>query len=1057
MQETKDNSDPTSKRQTALTWADELQESHRQRLSRRSSRESLAIRPVSRTASVDPSLVLPTQFRTHSFDIDESRALEFSKNVPSKRKEPSDIASLEWHRIAIDEFYRRLATSEKQGLSQEQVTHRLKEYGRNQISPPPLQWLQKTLRYLFGGFGSILLTAYPPAVANLALAIIIAIVWAVQAFFAFYQELMASITSLLPDECIVLRDGQQKNVAGPEIILGDIIYIKSGNKLAADVRFISLTADAQFDCSMLTGETLPLRGTLHSTDDNYLETACIGLAGTHCTSGSGLAVVVATGDSSVFGRLAKETSRPKPGLTNLEKEIYYFVAAIVSVMTTMVVVVVIVWATWLRKDHADWMDVPVLIVDCVSVAVAFIPEGLPIANKVLCKSLKTVETLGSVSTICSDKTGTLTKNQMKVTDCMVGQASFSAAQATELMPSFKDNVDTVPPTAALLGVAVVGAMCNAGEFDAAATHLPLEDRAIFGDATDQAVLRFAEGLIPVSETRSSWKVLHKIPFNSKNKFMVHAVQSSYSALKQIDDGSPTVQTILMIKGAPDILLPRCTKCKSEHGTSVNLTEGLRSQIEETKDVWSQQAKRVILLARRSFDSSNSAISTSLFDEEVLRQVETDLESVGLVALIDPPRDDIPEVVRVLRRAGVKVHMVTGDFRLTAQAIAAQCGIITQLDDKVDNIFTLARPCSPPMPIVGGGPDTDKFSTKYLSTRSLVLSGSEMMVLTDKQWDELCKYDEIVFARTTPEQKLRIVRELQARGETVGMTGDGVNDAPSLKRSDVGITMSSGSDIAIEAADMVLLESFSAIVEAVKYGRVVFDNLKKTICYLLPAGSFSEFWPIMTSALFGLPQILSSFLMIVICCFTDCAAATAIAYEKPEADVLLLRPRNPKRDHLVNWKLILQSYGFIGMLETRQGLNFSDLWFGFGTVPSDMTQDQFSAILNTASSVYFVNLVVMQWFNLMAVRTRRLSIVSQPPFFRHSTQNLYLLPAIAFAVVIAIFFMYIHKFQSVLGTSPVPVEYWFLPMSFGMGILLLDEGRKLMVRRKPKRLVARFAW
>lgn len=243
-------------------------------------------------------------------------------------------------------------------------------------------------------------------------------------------------------------------------------------------------------------------------------------------------------------------------------------------------------------------------------------------------------------------------------------------------------------------------------------------------------------------------------------------------------------------------------------------------------------------------------------------------------------------------------------------------------------------------------------------------------MNDVQWKQLCKYDEIVFARTTPEQKLRIVREFQSCDEIVGMTGDGVNDAPSLKAADIGIALGSGSDIAIEASDMVLLDSFSAVVNAVEHGRTVFDNLKKTICYLLPAGSFSEFWPVITNVLFGLPQILSSFLMIIICCFTDCAAATALAYEKPEADVLLRKPRRPKKDHLVDWKLILQAYGFLGVLETvlsftmsywylqRKGIPFSSLWFGFGALPASVDQDYYTARLNEASSIYFINLVVM---------------------------------------------------------------------------------------------------
>lgn len=266
----------------------------------------------------------------------------------------------------------------------------------------------------------------PPALANLALAIVLLAVFFIQAVFNAWQDwsssrVMASITAMLPESCLVLRNGAPTTVDAPGIVPGDVVHIKAGNKLPADVRFVEVTSDASFDRSILTGESAPSNGTVDSTDDNYLETHCIGLQGTHCVSGHALGVVVATGDSTVFGKIAKLSSEPKTGLTTMEKEILRFVALIVAIMLTMIVVVIIVWAAWLRKDHPNFINVSTLIIDCVSVAIAFIPEGLPIAltasltitanlmskNKILCKSLKTVETLGAVSVICSDKTGTL--------------------------------------------------------------------------------------------------------------------------------------------------------------------------------------------------------------------------------------------------------------------------------------------------------------------------------------------------------------------------------------------------------------------------------------------------------------------------------------------------------------------------------------------------------------------------------------------------------------------------------------------------------------------------
>jgi sodium/potassium-transporting ATPase subunit alpha len=297
-----------------------------------------------------------------SFGIDEAQAKkldDLDKNSSKQLGVEANFAELDWHTLPVDEVYQRLSTSAR-GLSEEQAVRKLKEYGRNEFSHPKSRWFRKTVMYLFGGFGSILFIASilvfvswkplgePPVIANLALGIVLAIVWVIQALFSFYQDwstsrVMASITNMLPDDCAVIRDGVQQHIRSTELVPGDILNIRTGDKLPADVRLVEVSSDVKFDRAILTGESFPVRGTVESTAENFLETGCIGMAGTHCVMGTAIGVVLFTGDSSVFGRLALLTSRPKGGLTNLEKEIYYFVIVIVGIMLTMIVLVVIVW------------------------------------------------------------------------------------------------------------------------------------------------------------------------------------------------------------------------------------------------------------------------------------------------------------------------------------------------------------------------------------------------------------------------------------------------------------------------------------------------------------------------------------------------------------------------------------------------------------------------------------------------------------------------------------------------------------------------------------------
>lgn len=1050
--------------------------------------------PVRRVASVDHRTRIPIEYRTVSIQIDESRV-----KAEERKGTVKELGDLDWHTLAAEEVVQRLSSSPNVGLDDAQVQRKMKEHGPNQISPPPKNLFKKIVKYVLGGFGPILLVASiicfiawkplgkPPAPSNLALAVVLLIVLVLNAVFNFWQDfstskILDSITGMLPSDVTVIRNGSVSRIAASQIVPGDIVELSLGQKVPADTRLLSVASDLKFDRSILTGESDAIDGKVDQTSENFLETKNIAMQGTMVLSGSGTGIIVQTGDNTVFGRIAKKAGQSKSGMTTLEHEIYRFVLVIASLAFAFATLIVILWAAWIRKDYPGFITVPQLLINVVSVAVAFIPEGLPptvtlslmkIASslqkeKVLCKSLSVVETLGSVNVLCTDKTGTLTQNVMSVASVYLFGEEFTPLQARDRLAARNGG------PVGVRALQILASVCNAAKFTAPSQgDDPMAPRGIQGDATDAGILRFADFAASAETARSGFKEVFTQGFSSSTKYMIKVCTHAENAISMRDREAmpiPEGQLLMMVKGAPDVLLKRCsTIFDVENESTLPLDAENLARITAVQEAWAAKGQRVLLLARRTLVAPTDDEDAS----DYFQRNNRDLEFVGLVGLLDPPKEGVLDCIRTCRGAGVRVFMVTGDYRITAAAIAEKVGIVTSANrvhglknirDAVE--FNDAK--DEKETVNSGSQDGRDPHISMRTSHALVLEGNDLLLMNDPHWDVACSYEEVVFARTTPDQKLRIVKELQKRGMTTGMTGDGVNDSPSLKQADIGIAIGGGSDVAIEAADLVLLDSFSSITVAIQRGRLVFDNLQKSILYLLPAGSFSELIPVLLNSIFGLPQILSNLQMIIICVATDVAPALSLVLEKPEADLLSRPPRNAKTDRLVTWRLLLHAYGFLGFLEAlcasamgfwyleRKGIHFSDIWLAYGKLPEGIDADYYNEAVNQAQSCYFFTLVIMQFGNLLSSRTRKLSILQQNPFAGVG-RNLAIFPAMAISLVIASFFSYVPFFNKAFLTRGVDVEYWFLPVAFGLGLLLLDESRKALNRAYPKSPLAWVSW
>ncbi|KAJ5082177.1 hypothetical protein N7532_011220 [Penicillium argentinense] len=1031
-------------------------------------------RSSSQTA-VPANAGFPIEFRTLSIQISESQ--NAPKEVvaePPKEKLPNQdyFETLDFHNITSEKLCQEFNVDQRTGLSSSSATQRLQRDGKNVIAHHHENYLKKIFFYVFGGFCSVLWVGVivfficwqplsnPPSPTNLAMAILIMIVITLQASFSAFQDwstkrVMNSILDLLPSEAMVMRDEKLVRIPATDLVIGDIVHIGIGNKVPADMRLLQTSGDVRFDRAILTGESDEIDGATEATDANFLETRNIAMMGTLVTNGNATGIVVLTGSGSVMGRIAKMTAGVKQKPTLIQKEISRFVTIIVILTVCLALLILFTWLGWLHKDHPTYMSVVAMLNNVMGCVVAFIPEGVPVGvaltlmtiakrmkkTNILPKGLATVETLGCVNVICSDKTGTLTQNRMFVKS--VGMVDWEYS-----IDNIAASMEVSHGLSNLLRASV---LCNDATYDPTTLDRPIHDRIVNGNPTDAAVLRLADGAGATSaKNLKGHERVHQIPFNSKNKWM----------LTMHEDPSLNKGYMLYVKGAPDVLLPRCYSYWSAiHNAVKPLDEEARQRFSDFQAKLSRRAERVIVLCQRVY-VPKYPLGSNGFRDEIMASGPQDLTVLGLFGIIDPPRPETTNTVAACRRAGIRFFMVTGDFGLTAAAIASDIGIYDGAaePDTIDDIRD--------------GDAEEKSTHSTHSRHSLLLEGTSLSSLTQDEWATVCGYDEVVFARTSPEQKLRIVSELQAKGNIVAVTGDGVNDAPALRSANVGIAIGSGSDVAIEAADLVLLDRFDSIVEAIRLGRLVFQNLQKVIAYLLPAGSWSEIWPVLMNVFFGVPSPLSSFLMIIICVFTDLFLSLSLIMEKEEFDLLSIPPRRPKEDHLINLRIYGQSYLFVGIMEAfsahamffvymwkAAGIPFSDLVFAFEKYTDGFhgyNQDQLTHFNNVGQCVYFVTLVIMQWGNILSVRSKRMSLLQADPV-RPARRNPWLPLAMLISLVIAIFVTEVPGIQLLFGTASVPIQYWFIPLGLALGVLVMDELRKVLVRYFPKGPVAWASW
>jgi magnesium-transporting ATPase (P-type) len=894
----------------------------------------------------------------------------------------SDGTTTAWHALASDEVVQRLHSNTQSGLEAVEATQRLEKYGRNRLPEgvrrgPFVRFLlqfNNVLVYvlLAAGFVKLMLGMWLDASIILVVVIINALLGFIQEGRA--ENALDSIRHMLSAKARVTRGGATLMVAAEELVPGDVVFLESGDRIPADLRLVDVK-NLRTEEAALTGESVPADKSTEPVSANATvgDRDCMAFSGTLVVSGRAAGVVVGTGSRTELGRINQMLAAVSPLDTPLLRQIKklgYSIAAAIGVLS----VLVFAYGHWV--EHLEFKE---LFQAVVGIAVSVIPEGLPALititlaigvqrmaqRNAIIRRLPAVETLGAVSRICSDKTGTLTLMEMMVVSAVTAESVYTVTGAG-YAPEGQIQRDGKPADedAVLKLMGRVSTLCNDAE-------LRQHDGAwkVVGDPTEGALYPFASkiGLQRQAE-RAAYPRVDAIPFESKHRFMatLHA--------------SPDGGQVLLVKGAPEVILDQCDRQETTSRTPVPLE---RDRWVKASDKLAAQGERVLALAW--LEHPGVAVGNL-----APADLPKNLILFGLIGLLDPPRKEAVEAVKECHGGGIRVTMITGDHKITAAAIAEMLGI-------------------------GDG--------------KTVVTGSEIEEMDTATLRERVR-DVDVFARASPEHKLRLVKAMQASRQIVAMTGDGVNDAPALKKADVGVAMGiKGTEVTKEAAAMVLADdNFASITAAVREGRTIYNNIEKAILFILPT-NLAQALVILVAVLVGFTAPITAPQILWVNMVTSVTLGLVISFEPHETDIMRRRPR--PADHSIVDGFVFWRVFFVGLALWALTMTFF-FWSKSGDASDDLARTVAVNALVIGQIAYLLN--------------SRYKLDSSLSVGAHRG-NPFLPLGIGAVVVLQLVYTYAPPFEALFHTQPVPLRIWPWLVFGGFVFFLIVEAEKVILRMR----------